>query len=284
MSTSMEKQMSTEIAIPEHLKKYITSAGASSDADAMASASISVPRISLKGRKFRLIEGGEEIRRPADDLFVVILAVEPGTGLMAKTYYEKGYQSGDSSPPDCSSSNGVTPDTWISNPVSAKCQGCPKNVFGSAKSASGGKAKACKDSKRLWVVEPDNINGTVYALGVPVTSLKAMAEYGAMLKRNGVPTAAVITRLSMKDSEFPELLFEYTGVLEQEHLEVAMLRNESKNWDHKATPMLEHTPSGPIAAPGAVTGQKLLGTDEVPPKEASEAKGEMSADDAVKEW
>ena len=34
------------------------------------------------------------------------------------------------------------------------------------------KTKACKDSKRLWLAEPDNIDGTVFALGVPVTSLK----------------------------------------------------------------------------------------------------------------
>jgi hypothetical protein len=265
-----------EIAVPEHLKKYLTSTAVSSDTDAMAAASISIPRISLRGRKFRLIEGGEEIRKPADELFGVILAVEPGTGLMAKTFYKKGYTSGDSSPPDCSSANGVFPDAWISNPVNSKCNGCPMNVFGSAKSANGGKAKACKDSKRLWVAEPDKIDGTVYAMGVPVTSLKPMSEYGNMLKANGIPSAAVITRFSMKDSEFPELIFEFTGVLEQEHMEVAMLRNESKDWDINTGPLLEHKPSGPIAAPGQPMDQKLLGDDK--------PKSEVSADDATSGW
>lgn len=269
-----------EIAIPEHLKKFLTNSGSSSDADAMAAASISIPRISLRGRKFRLIEGGEEIRKPADELFVVILAVEPGSGLMAKTYYEKGYQSGDSSPPDCSSSNGIHPDSWVSNPVSAKCNGCPKNAFGSAQSRNGGKAKACKDSKRLWVVEPDNITGTVYALGIPVTSLKAMAEYGSMLKSNGVPSAAVITRLHMKDTEFPELLFDFVGVLEQNVMEVSMLRNETKDWDlHQSGPMLEHDgPKTPLQAPGA---QQLL-EDKATPAEAGGAP--LSADAATKNW
>lgn len=270
----MSKQ---EIAIPEHLRKYLSNPAASSDADSMASASVSIPRISLKGRKFRLIEGGEEIRKPADELHVVILAVEPGAGLMAKTYYEKGYQSGDSSPPDCSSSNGLTPDPWVSSPVSAKCNGCPKNVFGSATSRSGGKAKACKDSKRLWVVEPDNINGTVYALGIPVTSLKAMAEYGAMLKANGIPTAAVITKLSMKDTEFPELLFDFVGVLEPGTMDAAMLRNEKKDWDLKQSgPMLEHDtgPATPLQAPGAAA---LLDA----PKSAAPA---LSADEATQGW
>lgn len=264
-----------EIAVPEHLRKYLSNTAVSSDTDAMAAASISIPRISLRGRKFRLVEGGEEIRKPADELFVIILAVEPGSGLMAKTYYSKGYTSGDSAPPDCSSANGVTPDPWISSPVSSKCNGCPMNVFGSAKSANGGKAKACKDSKRLWVVEPDKIDGTVYALGVPVTSLKPMAEYGAMLKANGIPSAAVITRLSMKDSEFPELIFEFVGVLEQEPMEVAMLRNEKKDWDINTGPLLEHKPSGPIAAPGADAVKQLV--DDTP-------KAAISADEATSGW
>lgn len=271
-----------DIAIPDHLKKFLSNTGASSDADAMAASSISIPRVSLRGRKFRLVEGGEEIRKPADELFVVIMAVEPGAGLMAKTYYSKGYVSGDSSPPDCSSANGITPDAWISEPVSAKCNGCPMNVFGSAKSRTGGKAKACKDSKRLWVVEPDNLKGTVYAMGVPVTSLKPMAEYGSMLKANGIPSAAVITKLSMKDTEFPELVFDFVGVLEEEAMEVAMLRNEQKDWDlHQSGPMLEHQPnSTPLEAPGA---QQLLENKEKS-EGSSESTEKMSADEAASNW
>lgn len=272
----MSKQ---EIVIPEHLKKFMTNSQASTDADAMAASSISIPRISLRGRKFRLIEGGEELRKPADELFGVILAVEPGSGLMQKTYYAKGYQSGDSSPPDCSSTNGVTPDPWIAEPVNNKCSTCPMNAFGSAKTQNGKKSKACKDSKRLWVAEPDKIGGTVFAMGVPVTSLKAMAEYGAMLKANGVPAAAVITRFTMKDSEFPELLFDFVGVLDEKPMEAALLRNEQKDWGiGMSGPLLEHnpTPSGPIAAPGAPVAAQL--TDQ------SKPAGGMSADQAAENW
>lgn len=275
--------MSKEIAVPEHLKKYLSNTQTSGDADAMAAASISIPRISLRGRKFRIIEGGEEIKKPADDLLCVILAVEPGTGLMAKTFYKDAYQSGDSKPPDCSSANGVTPDAWIGTPQSEKCQNCPQNVFGSAKSRSGGKAKACKDSKRIWLGLPDALEGTVYNMGVPVTSLKAMSEYGAMLKSNGVPPAAVMTRLTMKDTEFPELIFEFVGVLEEQAMEVAMLRNEKKDWNTTFTgPMLEGpSRSGPIAAPGA-DSQKLL--DAKPEGEGTEGKPRLSADEAAGNW
>lgn len=268
--------MANEIAVPEHLRKFLSNSGASSDADSMASASISVPRISLKGRKFRFKEGGEELKRPQDEIYVVILAVEPGAGLNQKTYYEKGYQQGDSSPPDCSSSDGVRPDPWVQQPVHPTCRGCPKNAFGTA---TQGKGKACKDSKRLWVVEPDSIDGTVFALGVPVTSLKEMAAYGAMLKANGIPVSAVVTKISMKDSEFPELLFEYVGVLEQEPMEKAMLRNEQKDWNMPRGPMLEGpTSSEPMAAPGKpVGGDKLL-------ENKSKGDKQLSADEAVENW
>jgi hypothetical protein len=279
---------SQQIAVPEHLKKYLTNTQQSGDTDAMAAASISIPRISLKGRKFRLIEGGEEIRKPAEEFFGVILAVEPGAGLMAKTFYKEAYQSGDSKPPDCSSANGVTPDPWISEPQNDRCATCPNNRFGSAKTRSGGKGKACKDSKRLWVAEPDKIGGTVYALGIPVTSLKPMSEYGAMLKANGVPSASVITRFTMKDSEFPELIFEFVGVLEEEVMEKAMLRNEKKDWDLKVSgPLLEHQGNaGPIAAPGQpVDSQKLLDNANDQAAAAGAGAGErMSADQAASSW
>lgn len=269
--------MANEIAVPEHLRKYLSNSGASNDAASMASASSSIPRISLKGRKFRFREGGEEIRKPADEIYVVILAVEPGAGLNQKTYYEKGYQQGDSSPPDCSSSNGVHPDAWITNPVNRTCRDCPKNRFGSAQV---GKGKACKDSKRLWVVEPDNIEGTVFALGVPVTSLKEMAAYGSMLQANGVPVSAVITKLSMKDSEYPELVFEFCGVLEKEPMEVAMLRNEKKDWDLKISgPMIEDRSSGPIAAPGRPVNDKTLLENK-----SKDSEKTLSADEAAENW
>lgn len=249
--------MSNQLAIPEHLQKFITKNSSSSDAGAMASASLSIPRISLKGRKFRLVEGGEEIRKPADELFVVILAVEPGAGLMQKSYYKAGYTSGSSAPPDCSSSNGVMPDTWVAEPVAPKCSTCPMNVFGSAVSNNGKKAKACRDSKRLWVVEPDALDGTVFALNVPVTSLKAMAEYGSMLAKQGIPPAAVITKLSMADSEFPQLQFDFLGFLEETVLAKAMARHDEQDWARPSAPMLDHErPSRePIQAPGA---QQLL--------------------------
>ena len=218
----------TDAAIPEYLKKYMDKGSA--DANSMASVSVSVPRISLKGKKFQFINGDDESKK-TDYIDVIILGVDPEAGRMVKTFYASGYNPNDTSPPDCSSSNGVAPDAWVSNPVSQSCGSCPKNQFGSATSPSGKKTKACRDAKRLWVVKPDDVDGTVFGLNVPVTSLKSMSEYGREIQGAGIPLASVVTRVSMdEDSEFPMIHFSRLWFLNEEIGNRAIDRNESRDW------------------------------------------------------
>lgn len=274
--------MSTELVIPEHLKQYQTS-NTSNDASSLASASISIPRISLRGRKFRLIEGGEEIQKPSDELLCVILAVEPGPGLFTKTYYEGVYQSGDSSPPTCASSDGIAPDPWVTSPQAAKCSACSKNVFGSATSRTGKKAKACRDSKRLWVSLPDNVGGTVFALGVPVTSLKAVSELGRKIQSHGIPLASAIVKITMEDSEFPQLMFEVAGFLPPADFTQALERSNTRDWDLRGAssgPMIE----GPVAA--KPQAQALAASIEAggAVEQGERPVGDAKVDDVVGGW
>lgn len=235
--------MSNLPAVPEYLKNQ--SSAPSSDVDSLASASLSIPRISLKGKKFRVILDGEEIIKPGPTLEVVILAAEPEAGLFIKTYYEGVYNPADTSPPSCASSNGIHPDSWVTSPVSDRCNTCPKNVFGSATSTSGKRAKACKDSKRIWVTLPDDIEGTVFALGIPVTSLKSVSDYAKLLKSNNYPMTAVVTLLSMDDeSDYPQILFSVSRFLSEEGFITATKRNSDRDWDiakASAAPMLQNT-------------------------------------------
>lgn len=274
--------MANDIAIPEWLKKRAGSA--SSSVDSMVTASISIPRISLKGKKFRVIEGGEEIQKPSDDLDIVILAVDPGPGLFTKTYYKDGYKSGDSSPPDCSSSDGIRPDAWISNPINDKCATCPMNAFGSATNPNTGKkTKACHDSKRIWCALAKNPGGTVYALNVTVSSMRALAEYGKLIKSHGVDLPAVITKAIMDDdSEFPKIYFEIGGFLDQEQGLAAIERSEERDWD---LPM----PSAPAIAHDKKDDVPTVEFKEKPKVEAKvEAKAEApsgeSDEDLLSDW
>lgn len=222
--------MSNVPVVPDYLKKYMAENGAGGDADAMAAASISIPRISLKGKKFQFINGDEESKK-SEEIYVSILAVEPEGPRMIKTFYKNGYNPNDTSPPDCSSSNGVAPDSWVSDPVSQSCSNCPKNVFGSATSPTGKKTKACRDAKRLWVAKVDDLQGTVYGLNVPVTSLRDMADYGREIREMGAPLAAVVTKIYMdEDSEFPKLLFARAGFLNEEQGLIAIERSASREW------------------------------------------------------
>lgn len=255
-----EVQEENAVVVPDYLKGL---APQTTDSEALAGLSSKIPRVSLKGRKFRLIVEGEEIIKPSDTLKVVILAVEPEKGRMVKTFYAKGYSSGDSEPPTCSSADGARPDAWIQDPQHSNCAQCPKNAFGSSTSQSGKPSKACRDSKRLWVAIPENeknedlglgIDGTMFSLGVPVTSLGSLSDFGKQIAKNGYPLPAVIVNLEMVDSEFPQIEFKFDGFLPEKEGRIAIERNISKDW-------LDSVPAGP-ALENSVVDKKPSIADE----------------------
>jgi len=222
--------MSNKIALPSYLAAMIDNGEVDENADGLISQGGSVPRISLKGRMFRYKLDGEEIEKTNGPVHFVILGVTPESG-HSKTYYKDGYQPDSSDPPDCSSTDGVRPDSWVSNPCNQTCIDCPMNSWGSAKSMSGKKAKACKDSKRLYVVDPKDIDGNVYLLTITVSSLKALTEYGRLLKANRIPIAACITTVAMADSEFPQLEFGFAGILKEEQGKKCIELSAEKAWE-----------------------------------------------------
>lgn len=195
----------------------------------LISTGVSVPRISIRGRQFRFVIDSEEVSKQIEPINVVILGVEPQTG-MAKTFYASGYQPGSSDPPDCSSWDGVSPDNWVDKPQSDFCANCDKAIWGSATALSGKKAKACKDSKRLMVVDTKDIKGQVYIFNVTIASLKALSEYGKFLISNNIPMAAAITQIAFIDSEFPQVEFNFAGILNKDIGTLMLKRSSDKEW------------------------------------------------------
>lgn len=249
-----------ELAVPDWLKAKLDTGEAVSDASKVVSTVESVPRISLKTRRFNFIENGEVVMKTADPIPVVIVGVQPEQG-MAKTFYEGEYEPGDSSPPDCSSFDGVKPDTWITSPISEICATCPNNKWGSAKAMSGGKAKACRDSKRLMVANAKNIeSGTVFTLNVTVASLKNLSDYGKQLAKQGIPLEAVITVVGIdEESDFAKLVFTAAGVLNEAQGTIALQRANARAWED-GVPAIEHQTS---SAP-AVTAQAPVAATPAP--------------------
>ena len=261
--------------IPEYLKQMMGQ-GQTSAVDSMASASMSIPRVSMRGKKFRFVENGEEVAAFNDQVDVAILGVEPGPGKMIKTYYAKAYTGVQSSdPPDCASDDGIQPGAWVPNRQNPVCATCPKNVFGSATSRTGKPAKACRDSKRLWLVKGDEAqdpNATIYALQATVMSLRNLSAYGRMLKDRNIPIAAAVSRLIMVDeSEFPMLDFKTVGFFKEEVALGLLSRAERAPWK-----MFTITPAqGAAQLPGNTTAS-LPGTTAAPAPSVQMSPGQVA--------
>ncbi len=270
------------IELPEHLRTGPMAEAAQralADAQSMAASSNSVPRISLKGREFRFVEGGEELYKFRDFIDVIILGVEPEPGRMIKTYYKDGYKSGAKEPPTCASDDGIAPGNWVNEKQATHCATCDKNRFGSATSPSGKPTKACRDSKRIWIKMADGMqimtpqgpvpcpestkefkDRTLYGMGVTVASLKAFAEFGRELSAIGQPPAVCVTRIKMLDMEFPQVEFELHAWLSVVQAPLSLKMAEDRPWKIKYANagLALAGPDGPNrpGLPGALPGQR----------------------------
>jgi len=203
--------------LPAHLQQY---AGDQSNAAAgLITTFLALPHISIKGKQFRFVKEGVETPMPAGmPLKSILLGFDPPGKNCAKAWYKAAYQPGTAEAPDCFSSDGITPDPFVTSPVSRSCGECPYNAFGSGKDAQGNpsKGKACSDHKNLFVVAADQMDGDIAVLRVPATSLKALSGFGQELAKHGVPMQALVTEMSFTDDEHPQLTFRAESWLSEE--------------------------------------------------------------------
>jgi hypothetical protein len=175
-------------------------------------------RISIRGSVFRMIVGGQEIAK-SDDRFmqVVIAAAAPSH---SRTFYAGVYEEGEKVLPTCFSNDGVKPDAESEKPQAKTCASCPQNIAGSGQ----GTSRACRFSHRLAVVLANDIEGDVYQLVIPATSLFGKPEGGKLpleaytryLAGHGVPITAVVTEMRFDtDSATPKLFFKAVRPLEE---------------------------------------------------------------------
>lgn len=206
------------------LPAYLKSVNAADlNSDLTSHAGTGFPVISIKGKVFSVVRDGErkvltksvdgeEI--PAPSIEVVLVKANKQN---SKVFYLKGFQEGaENQKPDCFSNDGVKPDVSVENPQSKTCALCPKNQWGSKIGDNGNKGKACQDSVRMAVAQPDLLNDP-YLLRVPPASIKPLGEYGKALAKRGVSYTAVVTRIGFEMEEAtPKLTFKATGFLTEE--------------------------------------------------------------------
>lgn len=167
-----------------------------------------LPQISIRGNRFRLRISGEETVLKDNSIEVFLVTSRPN---LSKTFYKDGYSAGgENKSPDCSSSDGLYPDASIQEPQAKTCQLCPNAAWGSKISPTGKQSKACSDYK-LIVLALTAAPDKAFALRIPAASLKPFAAYIAKLNLAAVPANAAKTRLSLGDTEYPSLEFEFVG-------------------------------------------------------------------------
>lgn len=201
------------------LPAYITS-GVVDANDLTSSVGVSYPIISIKGKVFHKVQGEERIlvTKPGDDepaasIEVQILKANPA---LAKVYYENGYEEGSAEKPTCYSNDSIAPAADAAEPQSKKCATCAHNQWGSRITDSGGKGKACSDSRRIAIAAPGHINEPML-LRVPAASLKTLAQFGDMLKKRGVPNySVVVTKIGFDYTvAHPALTFKPVGFVDE---------------------------------------------------------------------
>jgi len=199
------------IALKQNLPAFLAGAAAA-NSDLTGHAGAGFPAMSIKGKVFTLVRGGErqilmspaDPDAPASSIEVIILKANPKN---SKTFYAEAYVDGSDGNPTCYSNDGVKPAPDAAEPQCKTCAACPQNVWGSRTGDNGSKGKACQDNARVAIAAPDAINDPML-LRVPPASLKPLSEFGAALEKRGVPYNAVITKLGFDHTQAtPKLTF-----------------------------------------------------------------------------
>lgn len=198
--------------VPAHIAARIAArqqAGTKSAiAAAVVSDGVSIPRISIRAGRYRLVEEGVETTVGVT-LDTIIVGANPR---VSKVFYAKQFDaSATDVRPDCWSNDGLRPDSGVTSPVHTQCADCPHNVLGSKILPSGAKSKMCADQRHLAVVAAADPT-KVYSLTVPVSGMKALREYFKELGNYGIGPEEVVTELGFDDSaSFPKITFKQKG-------------------------------------------------------------------------
>lgn len=279
--------MGTELALPKNFGAVSSIfAGTMGGNDELGSGiASSYGIVGYRGKVWSIKHQGKETQLMRDDgdgprgsIEVVIVKA---ASAISKIFYAGGYQDGSNAPPDCWSTNGLTPDAAAQNKQNATCAGCPMNAWGSRVTEAGKQGKACSDSRRIAVVPVNDINNDMFGgpmlLRVPAASLKDLKAYGELLNSYHYPYYACATRISFDPKEaFPKFVFgairpltddEAKMILElRDDKRVANILNEATDLaPRQEAPQVAASPfEQPAPAPAAVKATAPIATASAP--------------------
>jgi hypothetical protein len=190
----------------------------------------STKRISIRGGVFRLMVSGEEVAKNENRAMNIVI-VNGGRDI-ARQFYEGKYVAGESAAADCWSNDGKRPDASIETPQHSTCEGCPQNIKGSG----NGDSRACRFQQRLAVLLADDIDGDIYQLALPATSIfgrgdtdkMPFQQYAKYVGSQGKNINTLITEMRLdSDSDTPKLTFKPVKFLTREQWEIAREKGDS---------------------------------------------------------
>lgn len=254
-------------------------------------------RISIKGGVFRMMVGGQETAK-SDERFmhVVIVAAAPHVG---RTFYAEKYVEGETLKPSCWSSDGVRPDSSVESAQSGTCAECPQNIAGSGEKNS----RACRYSQRLAVVLSNDLNGDVFQLVLPATSIFGKPENNKMplqayvryLAAHGVNIEDVVTEIRFDtDAAVPTLTFSPVRPLEEHEHNLCSLKAQTQEAKNAITMTVAQTDgvvekrlAAPKSAPAKTPKAEAEAVEEPvkrPSKKEEPAAPSKSVEALVEEW
>jgi len=279
--------MSNVSTFNENLPAHLQNVKLDDFTKAFANSGGSVKRITLRGRVFRLIDGGKEIAKNTDPFMDVVIV--NGSRTVQKSYYAAEYNPDETSVPDCWSSDGERPDADATDPQHSHCKECPQSIKGSA----GAGRAACRYSMRLAVVLSNNIGGDIYQLILPQKSLFGQGDvdhmpflqYAKYVAQSGYNLNMLSTRLTFDtDSDFPKLVFNRSEFLDKDNYDTAVAQGETQiaiNAGKLNFTKKPDTPALPklVAPPGSAAAEIAPPTKraEKPKEEAPKQKLGLSA-------
>jgi hypothetical protein len=244
--------------LPAYLKKPNVSAlTALNDEAKVGSDFVSPPRISIRGKVFRLVIDGEERglftkneegeKVPISGLNVVVVGTNKGK---YKTYYgDRTYSEDSSSAPICYSYDGIAPSPNSEEEQSKSCAACPHNVWGSKITDQKKQTRACSDNKLLAVLLHSGVSnnapaesptGFVFQMKIPPSALgrskedkkanptanTSWAEYLDLLNHfpadgdmTQIPISTVLTRITFsQEASTPKPQFKPLRFLTEEEM------------------------------------------------------------------
>lgn len=189
--------------------------------------------ISVNGQKGPLTKVDDDGERvPVAVVSLVILDYAKNRG---RAYYTGDYDPNATRQPDCWSSDGVTPDRNVTEPLAAKCAQCPMAVKGSKTSLNGKPVTACQQYRLLAVVPATKLEYPALRLKIASTSdwdkqnpeanaqeYFAFSQFLDYVSSRGCKnTAAIVTKVRFDATcNYPKLLFKGERLLTPPELEV----------------------------------------------------------------